>query len=225
MVESVDRVVASVVESLSRNGLSERTIIVFFSDNGGLSTSEGHPTSNHPLRAGKGWLYEGGIREPMFIHRPGMETAGRTVDDPVTSMDLYPTLLDMAGVPLKPEQHMDGISLVPLMEGSRPESRTLLWHYPHYSHQGGPPASAIRDGRFKYLEYYEDGRRELYDLSMDPGERTNLIAEQPARADSLRARLFDLLDGLDAAYPTLHPDRIDAKREYHPKLQRYSTRR
>ncbi|NLE59689.1 MAG: sulfatase, partial [Planctomycetes bacterium] len=136
MVESMDAAVGRVLDKLDELGLSDSTTVCFFSDNGGLSTSEGSPTSNLPLRGGKGWTYEGGIREPMIIASPGLTAPGSLCDVPVISTDFYPTLLDIAGLPLKPDQHLDGVSLKPLLEGARADSlppRALYWHYPHYS--------------------------------------------------------------------------------------------
>ena len=124
MLEQLDTAIGRVLAALERNGLAEKTIVVFTSDNGGLSTSEGHPTSNLPLRAGKGWPYEGGIRVPWIVRAPGVTKAGSTCDTPVISTDFYPTLLELAGLPLKPEQHRDGVSLVPLLQGGKAGRRT-----------------------------------------------------------------------------------------------------
>ncbi len=182
MIETLDRNVGRLVEQLDSLDLSGQTIIVFMSDNGGLSTSEGSPTSNMPLRAGKGWLYEGGIREPMLIRWPGSGSEGKVSDVPVTSTDFYPTLLEMAGLDPKPDQHLDGVSLVPLLEGAEPEEltgRPLFWHYPHYSNQGGKPGAAVRMGPYKLIEFFEDDRVELYNLEADPGENNDLSDEQP----------------------------------------------
>src|SRR5262249_23247489 len=150
------------------------TIVVFTSDNGGLSTSEGHPTSNVPLRAGKGWPYEGGIRVPWIVAAPGITRPGSACDTPVISTDFYPTLLELAGLAPAPKQHRDGVSLVPLLQGNPLERGPLFWHYPHYGNQGGAPCGIIRDGTWKLIEWYEDGRRELFHLRDDPSERHNL---------------------------------------------------
>jgi arylsulfatase A-like enzyme len=156
------------------------------SDNGGLSTAEGSPTSNLPLRAGKGWLYEGGIREPMFIKWPGSVSQGRVSSVPVTSTDFYPTILEMADLDPMPEQHMDGISLVPLLtEASVPEQRPLFWHYPHYSNQGGKPGAAIRLGDYKLIEFFEFGDLELYDLKADPGESYDISEQMPEKVKEM----------------------------------------
>ncbi len=201
MVHAVDRAVGRIMAKLNELGLAERTVVLFTSDNGGLSTSEGHPTSNLPLRAGKGWLYEGGIREPWLIKWPGVVPGGSTCDVPVISTDFYPTILEIAGLPPRPEQHLDGLSLVPLLRGSShfPE-RPLFWHYPHYGNQGGFPGGAIRLGRYKLLLRYEDGRHHLYDLKADIGERHDLAQAMPEHAKELRKQLLRWLEAMDAEF-------------------------
>ena len=190
MVEAMDLAVGEVLDALERLGLAEDTVVIFMSDNGGLSTSEGHPTSNLPLRAGKGWIYEGGIREPMVIRWPGVTEPGSVCSEPVTSTDFYPTMLEMAGLPLRPEQHVDGVSLVELLEeGEAPEREAIYWHYPHYGNQGSAPVGAVRAGDWKLIEWYEDGVLELYDLSQDIGEAKNLAVEHPEKAQELHAKL------------------------------------
>jgi arylsulfatase A-like enzyme len=189
MVEAMDQAVGTVLAALDRLELGGRTVVVFTSDNGGLSTSEGHPTSNHPLRAGKGWLYEGGIREPYLIKASGVAKPGGTCDTPVLSTDFYATLLELAGLPARPEQHADSASLVPLLRGGALERGPLFWHYPHYGNQGGAPSGAVRDGDWKLIEWYEDGSLELFNLREDPGETSNLAAREPDRAAGLRRRL------------------------------------
>jgi len=178
------------------------------SDNGGLSTSEGHPTCNLPLRGGKGWLYEGGIREPMIVRWPGVARAGSVCDEPVISTDFYPTMLDMAGLPLKPQQHLDGQSMVPLLrqQGKR-EPRNFYWHYPHYGNQGGSPSGAIRSGDYKLIEFYENSRVELYNLRADLGEQHDLSAGEPDKADELRRMLHQWRNEVGALMPTPNPNR------------------
>ena len=190
MVESVDQTVGRMREALARLGLADRTAVFFFSDNGGLSTAEGSPTSNAPLRAGKGWLYEGGIREPLVVKWPGVARPGSVSDVPVISDDFYPTILEMAGLPARPAQHADGRSLAALLRGGPAPARdALFFHYPHFSNQGGRPGGAVRAGRWKLLESFEDGRLELYDLHQDVGETEDLAAAMPDRARRLQARL------------------------------------
>lgn len=147
-------------------------------------------SSNLPLRGGKGWLYEGGIREPMLVKWLGVTRPGTTSDQPVTSTDFYPTILEMAGLPARPAQHLDGVSLGPILRRSgRATRNALYWHYPHYSNQGGFPGGAIRAGNEKLIERFEDGRVHLYDLARDPGEREDLATRQPARVAALRDQL------------------------------------
>lgn len=205
MVEAMDQAVGQVVDKLKEEGIYDNTIIVFFSDNGGLSTSEGHPTSNLPLRAGKGWLYEGGIREPLLIRWPGHTRDGSSCNEPVVSPDLYPTLLQMAGLPLSPTQHKDGKSLIALLEGHSMHRGPLFWHYPHYGNQGGSPGSAIRDGNWKLIKWYEDGREELFNLKNDIGEKENLRNKQPAIAKRLRKELDRWLKEQGASMPSPNP--------------------
>ncbi|HID21752.1 MAG TPA: sulfatase, partial [Planctomycetaceae bacterium] len=189
MVESMDRAVGRVLEKLRQLGLEEKTIIFFMSDNGGLSTSEGLPTSNLPLRGGKGWVYEGGIREPFLIKWPGVTKPGSTCDVPVMSTDFYPTILEMAGLPLRPQQHQDGLSLVPLLKQTGTLRReALYWHYPHYGNQGGFPGGAVRIGDWKLIERYEDGRVHLFHLKDDIGtEQLKFFNKQFDLGDFIQA--------------------------------------
>lgn len=206
MVEAMDAAVGKVLDALDRLELVGNTIVVFMSDNGGLSTSEGHPTSNLPLRAGKGWLYEGGIREPMLIKWPGVARPGTACDVPVISTDFYPTLLEMAGLPWRSEQHVDGVSLVPLlMQQGSPRDRALYWHYPHYGNQGGSPGAAIRQGDWKLIEFFEDGRVELYNLREDLGEQNNLAETMPEKAQELANKLHSWQKAVGARFPSPNP--------------------
>jgi len=199
--------VGKVLDALDRLGLAENTVVFFMSDNGGLSTSEGHPTSNLPLRAGKGWLYDGGIREPMIVRAPGMTKAGSVCSEPVVSTDFYPTMLDVAGLPAKPKQHIDGVSFVPLLKGGKSLGRkAIYWHYPHYGNQGGSPGGAVRAGDYKLIEFYEDGLIELYDLKKDVGETTNLADKMPKKAAEMLAMLKAWRKEVDAQMPTPNPD-------------------
>lgn len=187
MVEAMDDAVGVVLQQLEDSGVADNTIVVFTSDNGGLSTSEGSPTSNLPLRGGKGWVYEGGIREPWIIRYPKITQPGTTCDQPICSIDLFPTINAAAGVEFKHE--IDGIDLMPALKGQLLEREALYWHYPHYSNQGGMPAGAIRVGDFKLLERYEDGQVHLYNLKDDIGERNDLSAQQPERVADMRDSL------------------------------------
>ena len=206
MIEQFDTAIGRVLGAIADNGLAERTVIVFMSDNGGLATAEGHPTSNLPLRGGKGWPYEGGIREPWIIHAPGMTKTGSVCDTPVMSTDFYPTLLELAGLPLTPEQHRDGVSLAPLLKGGALDERPLFWHYPHYGNQGGAPYGAIRDGDWKLIEWFEDGKLELYDIKSDLSEAHNLAERQPEKVKQLHERLAAWRKSVGAVLPTPNPD-------------------
>ncbi len=205
MVEAMDEAVGTVLRALEESGAADNTLVVFMSDNGGLSTSEGHPTSNVPLRAGKGWLYEGGIREPMVIRWPGVTTPGSTIATPVVSTDFYPTILDATGIDAVPDQHADGASLLPLLGrdgGAVDTLRPLFWHYPHYGNQGGSPGSAIRVGAWKLIRFYEDGREELYNLATDISEAHDASRERSDVAADLSSRLDTWLAAVDARFPT-----------------------
>ncbi|MCS1409406.1 MAG: Choline-sulfatase [Verrucomicrobia subdivision 3 bacterium] len=201
MVETLDQSIGRVLQTLRDLNLDSNTVVLFTSDNGGLSTSEGSPTSNLPLRGGKGWLYEGGIREPYIIKWPNKAPAGSICETPVVSTDFYPTILEMAGLPLTAEQHLDGISLVPLLTQSGTITRTdLFWHYPHYSNQGGFPGGAIRSGDFKLIERFENGELQLYNLQADIGERVNLAEAKPGLVKRMRTKLHSWYQEVDATF-------------------------
>lgn len=207
MVESVDQSVARIREELEMLGLAEETIIVFTSDNGGLSTlrNKRAPTAVRPLRAGKGWLYEGGIRVPLMISWPGKIEA-RTSAYLTTSMDLYPTLLDLLGLDPMPEQHVDGKSLSPQLIGKgKGSSRRLYWHFPHYHGSGSLPSAAIREGDYKLIQFYEQDRLELYDLSNDLSETKNLVDSLPEKAKTLLRELQAWQAETGAQLPQINP--------------------
>jgi arylsulfatase A-like enzyme len=208
MVASVDEGVGRLMQTLERLELSSSTIVVFTSDNGGLSTLPRQaPTSNYPLRAGKGWLYEGGIRVPMIIAWPGRIAPGRTSPLPLLSTDFYPSLLELAGLPARPGQCADGLSIAPLLTGAGAVAeRTLFWHFPHYHGSGNRPSGAILDGSLKLLEWFETGGTELYDLARDPGERDDLANRRPADVARLRGMLHRWRAQVDALMPTPDPE-------------------
>lgn len=206
MVEAMDEAVGKVLDQLDRSGIAENTMVLFTSDNGGLATSEGLPTSNLPLRGGKGWVYEGGIREPWIIRYPGVTKPGTQSDVPICSIDLLPTVAGAAGVPLSHE--IDGVDLEPVLRGGTMAERPLFWHYPHYSNQGGIPGGAIRQGDFKLIERYEDGRVHLYNLRSDIGEQTDLATEQPERVAALRQRLHAWYKIVDAKFLQANDDGV-----------------
>jgi len=210
MVEAMDQAVGVVLEHLETAGLAENTIVVFTSDNGGLATSEGHPTSNLPLRGGKGWLYEGGIREPFLVVWPDVVAPGSVSAVPVISNDLYPTVIEAAGAPVESDRAVDGISLVPALRGETLAGRdALFWHYPHYSNQGGFPGGAARVGDWKLIERYEDGRVHLFNLADDPGEQNDLAASEEDRVAAMRTRLHAWYAEVDARFLRAHPDGPD----------------
>jgi len=210
MVESTDESIGRVMERLEALKIAARTIVVLLSDNGGLSTLSGQrttaPTANLPLRAGKGWLFEGGIRVPLVIRWPGLIDTAVTVDQPTISTDIYPTLLEVAGIPLMPGQHRDGVSLAPLLRRSGTLDRSeLYWHFPHYHGSGNRPSGAVRSGDFKLLEWLEDGRIELYNLTADPGETNDLSSAMPEKADELLTLLHSWRESVDANMPRANP--------------------
>lgn len=207
MVEAMDQAVGKVLDALDRLELSDNTIVIFMSDNGGLSTSEGYPTSNIPLRGGKGWLYEGGIREPMIIKWPHTAKAGSVCSEPTISMDFFPTMLEIAGLPLENKQHVDGVSLVPLLRGEKNfPQRPLFWHYPHYGNQGGSPSAAVRYGDWKLIEFFEDNHVELYNLKIDISEKNDLSTTMPEKVKELRDMLHNWQKSVEARFPTPNPN-------------------
>lgn len=216
MMEWLDIQVGRVMDALEKEGLADNTVICFMSDNGGLSTSEGSPTSNLPLRGGKGWLYEGGIREPYFIKWPGVTKPGSTSGFPVVSMDFYPTLLDIAGIQSKPTQHLDGISLKSILKHSgNPQPRHLFWHYPHYSNQGGFPGGAVRFGYWKLVERFEDGSVHLYNLKDDISEQLDLSLQFPQRVTRMKRQLHAWYRKVDAKF--LQPKSPDGPMPWRPE--------
>jgi arylsulfatase A-like enzyme len=206
MIDSLDQSVGRVRQMLDELELSDRTIIVFTSDNGGRVPT----TSNVPLRVGKGSCYEGGVRVPLIVHWPGVTAPGTTCDVPVITMDLYPTILEATGLTEKLPADCDGLSLNPLLRqtGTLPD-RPLFWHYPHYQHyqQGGTtPYGAIRRGDHKLIEFYDDMRIELYNLRDDIAEQHDLAAKMPDLANTLRDELHAWRRDVAAQMPTPNPD-------------------
>jgi arylsulfatase A-like enzyme len=205
MIETTDSAVGKVLDKLDELKLADNTIVIFTSDNGGLATAEGWPTSNLPLRGGKGWLYEGGIRVPTIVRWPGVAQKGSTCATPIISNDYFPTLLDAADQPLKPNEHIDGISMVPLLRGQQLLKRQLYWDYPHYGNQGGAPGSVVRDGRWKLIEWREDNVIELFNLKADPGEKRNLADSEVDIASRLRESLAKWRSEVGAKSPAPNP--------------------
>ncbi len=209
MVESMDDSVGRVLNKLDELKLADNTIVIFTSDNGGLATNEGRHTPstiNAPLREGKGWLYEGGIRVPLIVRAPGCKTG--LIDSPAWSCDVLPTVLELCG--LAPQPNVDGTSLAGVLRNppSAPKTRTLYWHYPHYANQGGKPGAVVRDGDWKLIEFYETGRRELFDVNKDPRESNNLAEKLPAEVERLAAMLASWRSSVDAQMPTPNPNYV-----------------
>ncbi|SIO61282.1 Arylsulfatase A [Singulisphaera sp. GP187] len=206
MIESLDESVGRIVAKIEELGLTDDTLILFTSDNGGLATLEGPntpPTSNAPLREGKGYLYEGGLRVPLIMRWAGRVPKG-IEETPVWAADLPVTLKALCGVPGPIAG--DGVSLASLLTGAKPiASRPLFWHYPHYSNQGGRPGGAVRDGNWKLVEDYQSGRRELFDLGRDIKESTNLAESEPGKVEELAAKLAAWRKDVDAQMPTPNP--------------------
>jgi len=189
MIYSVDENLGRLFEKLRQLNIDNNTIIIFTSDNGGLSTSEGSPTTNFPLRAGKGWLYEGGIRVPLIIKAPGIIKKPAVTDVPVSTIDYFPTILEMTGIPAG-NIKTDGVSILPVLKSGKINNRPLFWHYPHYSNQGGDPGSAVRLGNYKLIDNFETGKQELYDLENDISELNDISSTNPQKV----TELYRLLD-------------------------------
>jgi len=208
MIEALDRNVGRVVDALERTGQAGNTVVVFTSDNGGLATAEGSPTTNRPLSEGKGWMQEGGNRVPFIVRWPGVtdaDDAPDMIDTPVTSPDVYPTLLDAAGVPVPDGQTRDGESLQAVLAGGELDRDAVFWHYPHYGNQGGTPAAAIRVGAWKLIEFFEDDHVELYHLDEDVREERDMSNHRPDKTKELRDRLREWHEGVGARFPNENP--------------------
>lgn len=215
MIESLDQNIGRVLDALESNGITDNTLVIFTSDNGGVNVS----SLQWPLRGGKGMYYEGGIREPFFIRWPEKIKAGSSCDTPVSNLDFYPTFCDVAGTPAPKGKILDGLSLIPLFEGKALAERSLFWHFPIYLQGYGKadslgmkeaqdtlfrtrPGSAIRHGDWKLIEYFENGDFELYNLKQDIGEKTNLAKEHPEKLQELHTKLKNWRQELNAPVPT-----------------------
>jgi arylsulfatase A-like enzyme len=207
MIESLDENIGRLLVALEETGEAENTIVVFTSDNGGLSSSEGAPTCNAPLAEGKGWMYEGGTREPLLVRWPDTVAAGSVCDAVVTSPDFFPTMLEAAGIALQPELHADGESFLAALRGETyVRRRPAFWHFPHYGNQGGTPGASVRDGDWKLIFFFEDDHIELFNLADDPGETKNLVDAAPERAEDLRQALERWQREVHALIPVANPD-------------------
>lgn len=224
MVESIDQSLSRIRSTLKELGLEKNTIIIFTADNGGMSASNQYrgthqsretlnrffASSNLPFRGAKGWNYEGGIRVPLIVHWPENSKVGFESDALVTGTDFYPTLLDMIGLSTLPNQHIDGKSFVPALKKESYERGPIYWHFPHYSNHGyQSPNGAIRDGRYKLIEYFENGTLQLFDLENDIGEQHNLVSTQPEIANRLKSILHQWRKDIDAKMP--YPKTSDSK--------------
>ena len=210
MVHAMDENVGRLMDALESIGIMDNTWIIFTSDNGGLSTlgRNNAPTSNQPLRAGKGWCYEGGVRVPLVVTGPGIRARSGSVDFPVISNDLFKTVIDMAGIEAKGDLPGDGISLFPLVSGKDyvPGRTDLFWHYPHYHGSTWTPGSAVRGGYWKLIRFYETGESELYNLAEDPGETNNLVIDFPDKAREMEDKLDQWLEEVNAQMAFLRSD-------------------
>ena len=208
MVEHIDQSLGRIMQKLDDLKLADNTVVIFFSDNGGLYRrfdGKGEAVmSNHPLRDEKGSLYEGGIREPCIIRWPGVVKPGTTSHVPITSVDFWPTIAEIAGTRAKFKHAIDGVSLTPLLKGTgKLKDRALYWHYPHYHHT--TPGGAIRYGDYKLIEYFEVGKLELYNLKTDISETTDLTKKEPKKTKELHAMLKSWRKSVGAKMPTRNP--------------------
>ena len=217
MVKSLDESVGRVLAAIEKRGLTKNTVIIFTSDNGGLTQRNGRHdgfTENLPLRRGKGSAYEGGVRVPTIIRWPGVTSAGTVCDEPIMTIDYYPTLLEMLGITgdARHNESIDGQSIKRLLVNPAAKlDRSLYWHYPHYHAGGDGPYSAVRNGNYRLIEFHEDKSVRLYDLVNDLGEQTDLAQEMPKKADALRSQLHQWRVSVSAQMPTINPG-YDPKR-------------
>jgi arylsulfatase A len=208
LIETLDDTVGQLLGKLESLGLRDRTVVIFTSDHGGLHVPEGphaRITHNTPFRAGKGYLYEGGLRVPLIVRWPGQVPAGRIVDTPVINTDWLPTLAEIAGA--RKPRDLDGVSIASLLLGrGPPKPRPFYWHFPHYTNQGSQPAGAIRDGDWKLVEHYEDGRTELFNLAKDISETIDLSARESRRVVRLKRQLAAWRQSVGAQTNAPNPD-------------------
>lgn len=207
MIDSVDQGVGRILATLKDLELDQKTVVMFYSDNGGHQRF----TSAHPLRGGKGMLYEGGVRVPLIVHWPGVTEPGSVCDEPVQHVDFFPTFLEIAGVESPADHPVDGLSFVPLLRSGgrgRLDREAIFWHFPGYLQGYLPgqrwrttPAAAMRAGDWKLLEFFEDGRLELYHLADDLGEQQDLSDQHPQKRDALHAKMLQWRQELNAPMP------------------------
>ncbi len=206
LIDEMDNAVGRVLKKLDELGLAKNTIVILTGDNGGVVSGDSYSSCQLPYRGGKGRQWEGGTRVPFYIRAPEIAAAGSSCDTPVSGIDFFPTILQLANVTTQPKQVIDGVSLVPLLKGGSITPRPLFWHYPHYGNQGGEPSSIIREGDWKLIHYWEDGRNEVYSLVADIGEKNDLATSEPKRTASLWAELQTWLTETGAKIPQPNPD-------------------
>ncbi|WP_421894648.1 sulfatase [Marinoscillum sp.] len=203
LIQHMDDAVGLVLDELESQGLLEHTVVIFTSDNGGVASGDAYSTTNSPLRGGKGYQWEGGIRVPYVIKVPGVAPA--IVDYPVSGQDFYPTICALAGLEIPAQKSLDGVNLESALRNTGVKDRSLVWHYPHYGNQGGDPVSMLRKGRYKLIYYWEANTSELYDLEDDIGEQYDLAPDQPEMVNALEQELFEYLKGKQAKMPEPNP--------------------
>ncbi|MFK8060819.1 MAG: sulfatase-like hydrolase/transferase, partial [Polaribacter sp.] len=214
LVETMDDAVGLVLNALKENNLDKNTIVIFTSDNGGVASGDNFSTSNLPYKGGKGYQWEGGIREPYLIYVPWRNSNVNSSDYPVTGADFYPTILEYANIDLLENEHKDGISLKSIIDKNQvPNERSLYWHYPHYGNQGGDPSSIIRKGKWKLIHYYENNSNELYNLENDPFEKKNFAKKEVEVTKELLLNLKNWLVAVNAKYPKVDSLFNQKKRE------------
>ena len=210
MVASLDQSVGRILTQLTTNGLQENTIVIFTSDNGGLTQRYGKHdnfTENLPLRRGKGSAYEGGVRVPAIIRWPGVTKPGQVCHEPIMTTDYFPTILEMTKTEDEAHPDFDGRSLVPVLKHANAKlERNLYWHYPHYHAGGDGPYSAVRSDNYRLIEFHEDQRVELYDLQSDMGEQNNLATQLPNITAELQRDLQRWRQSVQAQMPTINPN-------------------
>lgn len=206
MMHTMDDAVGLLLARLDDLKIAQNTIVIFTSDNGGLHVLEfpdSPATHNTPFRAGKGFVYEGGLRVPTIVRWPGMIPSGKVTDTPIIQADWMPTLLEACGV--KMSDKFDGASVLPLLKGKTTSDRSLFWQFPHYTNQGSRPAGAMRDGNWKFVEHYDNGGLELYDLANDVSEEKNVAEREPERVKAMRSKLSEWRKNVGAQENTPNP--------------------
>jgi arylsulfatase A-like enzyme len=201
MVEALDSSVGRILDKLKELGLDKNTLVIFTSDNGGLSTAEGSPTSNLPLRGGKGWMYEGGIKVPLIVRDPTVKQVAESAQI-VTGVDYFPTIMNHS----QKREILDGVNISDALVGKKLPQRAIYWHYPHYGNQGGVPSAAVREDDWKLIQNFEKDTFELYNLKNDEREQNNLCTEFPEKATALKSKLSIWQKEVGAKMPTVNPN-------------------